>query len=75
MGVDHRHANIGVAQEFLDRADVVAVRQHVRGEGVSQCMANGVRVLPCQNFGNRGAPETVFHVFCKHSADLVPMPP
>ena len=34
MGVDHRRAHVGVAQQLLHRADVIAAFQKVRGEGV-----------------------------------------
>jgi len=32
--VDHRCFDVAVAQQFLHRADVVAVGQHVGGEGM-----------------------------------------
>ena len=35
MRVDHRRADVAVAQQFLDGPDVVAVLEQVRGEGVS----------------------------------------
>ena len=37
--VDHRRRHVGVAEEFLHRADVVAALQHVRGERVAQRVA------------------------------------
>ena len=39
MGVDHRGAHVGVSQQFLNRADVVAIFQQMGGKG----MAQGVR--------------------------------
>jgi len=38
MGVDHGGGNIGMAEQFLHRADVVTVLQKVRGERMSQHM-------------------------------------
>jgi hypothetical protein len=35
MGVNHRRFHVGVAQQLLDRADVVAVLEKVRGEGMA----------------------------------------
>ncbi len=40
MGIDHRRAQIPVAEELLDRADVVAVLKKVRREGVPERMAS-----------------------------------
>ena len=39
MSVNHRRANIDVAQEFLDCANVIAGRQQVRGEGMPKRVA------------------------------------
>lgn len=39
MGVDHRRADVPVPQKFLDRPDLLAVFQEMRGQG----MAQGVR--------------------------------
>jgi hypothetical protein len=39
VGVDHRRAQILVAEQFLHRADVIAVLQQVRREGVAQSVA------------------------------------
>lgn len=36
MGVDHRGGHIGVAEQFLHGADVVAAFEQVGGEGVAQ---------------------------------------
>ena len=36
MRVDLRRADVGVTEEFLDGADVRAVRKHVRGEAMSK---------------------------------------
>jgi hypothetical protein len=35
MGVDHRRLHVGVAQQLLDRTDIVAVFEKVRGEGMT----------------------------------------
>lgn len=35
VGVDHRRAHVGVAEKLLDRADVVAGFQQVRGEAAT----------------------------------------
>jgi hypothetical protein len=50
VGVDHGGADIGVAEEFLDGADVVAVLEEVGGEGV----AEGVAVDALLDFGLAG---------------------
>jgi hypothetical protein len=34
MGVQHRDFDVFAAQQFLNRPDVIAVRQQVRGRGV-----------------------------------------
>ena len=39
MGVYHRGAHVGVPEQFLNRTDVVAIFQKMRGEA----MAHGVR--------------------------------
>ena len=39
MGVYHRGAHVGVPEQFLNRADVVAIFQQMRGEA----MTHGVR--------------------------------
>ena len=36
---DHRRGHIALAEEFLDRADVVAALEGVRGEGVAEGVA------------------------------------
>ena len=38
MGVDHRGRHVGVAQQVLDRADVIAVLQQVGCKGMTQGM-------------------------------------
>ena len=48
MGVDHGGADVAVTQELLNRADVVAVFQEMRREGVSQGVAAG-------GFGDSGS--------------------
>ncbi len=40
--IDHGRLDVGVAEELLDCADVVAVFQEVRGEGVTQGVAAGI---------------------------------
>jgi hypothetical protein len=40
MGIEHRGLDVFVAESFLDRADIVAVRQQVCGKG----MPKGVTV-------------------------------
>jgi len=44
VGVNHGGADVAVAQEFLDCADVIAVLQHVRREGMPKGVAAGVFV-------------------------------
>lgn len=41
MGVDHRRADVPMPEEFLNRPDVEAVLQQVRGKGVAQGVARG----------------------------------
>lgn len=36
VGVDHRRGDVLVAEQFLDRADVLAVLEEVGGEGMAQ---------------------------------------
>jgi len=48
MRVDHRRGDVGVAEEFLDGADVVAGFEQVGGEAVAQRVAGG-------GFGELGA--------------------
>lgn len=40
--VDHRGADVGVAQELLNGADVGAVLEEVRGEGMPEGVTGGV---------------------------------
>jgi len=43
MGVNHGGTDVFVAQEFLYRADIIAIRQQVDGKAVPQRMtANGL---------------------------------
>ena len=43
MGVNHGGTDVFVAQEFLYRADIIAIRQQVGGKAVPQRMtANGL---------------------------------
>ena len=44
-GIDHHGAAISVAQKFLDGADVVAVFQEVRREGMAEGVAREPDVL------------------------------
>ena len=48
VGVDHRCAEVFVAEQALDGADVVAVLQEAGGEGVTEGVARSV-------FGDGGA--------------------
>ena len=49
--VDHRRLDARVAEQLLDRADVVAVLEEVRRKGVPQCMTAHVLRNPG---GSRG---------------------
>jgi hypothetical protein len=42
VGVDHRGAHVRVAEQILDRADVVAVLEEVGGERVTQSVATNL---------------------------------
>ena len=46
VGIDHRGADVGVAQEFLDGADVVAPFQQVGREGMTEGVACGGLAIP-----------------------------
>jgi hypothetical protein len=39
VSVDHGGADVVVAQELLDRSDVMAILQQMGGEGVPECVA------------------------------------
>jgi len=54
VGVDHRRPDIGVAEQGLDRADIVVGLEKVRGEG----MAEGVRGYP---LGELSFPDGMIH--------------
>lgn len=41
MCVDHRRAHIPVAQQFLDRSDVIAVFQKMSGKAMPERVAAG----------------------------------
>ena len=41
MGVDHRCLDVTMAQEFLDRSNIVAAFEQVSGEGMPESMAGG----------------------------------
>ena len=42
MGVDHRGLDVIVAEQFLDRSDVIPVLKHVRGKRVAERVTTGV---------------------------------
>lgn len=42
MGVNHRLANVAMAQQFLHSACVLAVRKEVRGKRMPECVAGGL---------------------------------
>lgn len=46
MGVNHRGADVAVAEQFLHRANIVTVLQQVGREGVAQGMAPRMRGEP-----------------------------
>ena len=41
MGINLGGGNIGVAQKFLDRSDIVTTFEQVRGKGMPERMASG----------------------------------
>ncbi len=41
VGVDHRRSDASVAEELLNRSDVIAVFEQVCGEGVPKSVASG----------------------------------
>ncbi len=41
VGVNHGGADVGMAQEFLDGSNIVAILQQMSGEGVSERVAGG----------------------------------
>ena len=55
VGVDHRGADVAVAQQLLDGSDVVAALQQVGGEGVAE------RVTGCR-FGDARPANGFFHL-------------
>lgn len=57
--IDHRRADIVVAEELLNGADVVAVLEEVRGEGVTERMARG-------GFREAGSPDGIFDSALEH---------
>ena len=46
VAIDHRRCHVLVAQEFLDRPDVVTVLQEVGGEGMPEGLAGRGFVMP-----------------------------
>jgi hypothetical protein len=58
MGVDHRRADIGMAEQFLHGADVVARLQQVGGEGMAQvCGVAGLWMPAASRARAKGALE------------------
>ena len=51
MGVNHRRANVLVTQEFLDRANVIAIGQQVRGERMPKRVARDSLGQPSLSHG------------------------
>jgi hypothetical protein len=39
MGIDHRCIDVAMAQEFLDRSNIVSAFEQVSCEGVPECMS------------------------------------
>ena len=50
MGIDHRRSDVGMAQQRLDRADVVVGLQEMGGKTVTE----RVRLNPLGEFGSPG---------------------
>ena len=44
MCVDHGRTDVGMSEQFLDRTDIMAIFQQVRGEAVAQAVATGMFV-------------------------------
>jgi hypothetical protein len=55
VGVDHRRADVLVAHEFLDRADVVAALQEVRRERMAQGVGVAILAIPAARTAARTA--------------------
>jgi hypothetical protein len=41
MGIDHRRFDVAMAQEFLDRSNIVAASEQVSREGMPERVASG----------------------------------
>ena len=41
MGIDHRCLDVAMAQEFLDRSNIVTAFEQVSGEGMPEGVASG----------------------------------
>lgn len=52
MGLDHRGAHVLVAQELLDRADVLAPLQQVGRKGMAEGVAAGLLGDSCLGYGS-----------------------
>jgi len=57
--VDHRRGNVFVAEQLLNRPDVGAIVEKVRGEGMAQRMRR--RVLRDARVSQRVAERTLYH--------------
>lgn len=67
VGVDHRGADVAVAEQLLDRADVVAVFEQVGREGVAQRVAGDA-------LGNAGCRAGAADGALEHGLVQVPAP-
>ena len=69
MCVDHRRAHIPVAQQFLDRSDVIAVFQKMSGKAMPERVAAGwlhnarVGVLALQRAWHDHTPQPFLQIF------------
>lgn len=60
MDVDHRRADVLVAEQFLHRTDVVTGFEEVRGEGMAKGMAG-------DGFGDAGTQRGLAHSFLQRT--------
>src|SRR5262245_40832486 len=68
MGVDLRRAHVTVPEQFLNRADIMAVFQQVRGERVTEGVA-------ARRFGDPRATDRVLDRALQHGfVEMVPSP-
>jgi hypothetical protein len=66
MGVDHRRANVAMAQEFLHCANVIAGSQQVRGKRMPKRVA-------CDSFGQSGLSDSLHNrLLDKRFVNMVP---